>query len=439
MTDKTNGASRPAFLKNERPSSLKRGLWIAGGIVLAASLAWGGFAWYNKKNSGVQYVTEAIKRADLAVKVSATGTLNPTNKVDLGSELSGTVAQVFVDYNDRVKKGQVLAVLDTTKLRQTIAKSQAALESATASVQQARATLSENQTKLTRYLEVFQLSGGKVPSSTEMDAARADVERAQANLASAQAAVAEAQATLHANEIDLRKSEIKSPVDGIVLSRAVDPGQTVAASLQAVTLFTIAEDLTKMELIVSVSESDVGKVKAGQEATFNVDAFPNKQFPASIRMVRVGSVTVNNVVSYETVLSVNNKDLSLLPGMTATADILVTEKENVLLLPNAALRFKPPSAQSGQQASGGSVINALMPRPPMPQQQRQRPANASGPGSGRGNGGRAPMATVWVESPQGPQERMVRTGLTDGKYTEILHSELKEGDAVIINTTTVRK
>lgn len=433
MTDKTNAAQRPAFLQNERQSRLGKSLWIAGGMTLVALLAWGGYSWYSKKNNNVQYATEAIKRGDLAVKVSATGTLNPTNKVDLGSELSGTVAQVFVDYNDRVKKGQVLAVLDTTKLLQTIAKSKAALESAEASVLQAQATLNESRTKLSRYEEVSRLSGGKVPASTEMDSARAEVARAQANLASAQAAVSESRATLHTNEVDLRKSEIKSPVDGIVLSRAVDPGQTVAASLQAVTLFTIAEDLTKMELIVSVSESDVGKVKSGQEATFNVDAFPSKQFPASIRMVRVGSVTVSNVVSYETVLKVDNKDLSLLPGMTATADILVTEKKDVLLLPNAALRFKPPTAKSEQQATGGNVISALMPRPPV--SQRPRPTNASGPRNGNGR----QMASVWVESAQGPQEYKVRTGLTDGKYTEILHSDLKEGDAVITNTTTVKK
>ncbi len=432
MTDKTTGAQRPAFLQNERASSLSKSLWIGGGLILGTLLLWGGFAWFGNAGNGVSYTTEAIKRGDLAVKVSATGTLNPTNKVDLGSELSGTVAQVLVDYNDHVKKGQVLAILDTTKLRQTIAKSKAAVESAAAAVLQARATLNENNAKLVRFEEVSHLSGGKVPASTEMDAARADVERAQANLASAQAAVSEAQATLHTNETDLTKSEIRSPVNGIVLSRAVDPGQTVAASLQAVTLFTIAEDLTKMELIVSVSESDVGKVKAGQSATFNVDAFPNKQFPASIKMVRVGSVTVSNVVSYETVLKVDNANQSLLPGMTATADILTAEKKDVLLLPNTALRFKPPTTKS--EESSGSVLSALMPRPPR-SGQRPRGTNASGPRSAEGR----QMATVWIKSAEGPQSLRVRTGLSDGKFTEILSSELKEGDEVITNTATVKK
>lgn len=431
MTDNNTGASRPAFLQNEHKSSRRKWLWLGGGIIALAALVWGGYALFGKNGADMRYVTEPIKRGDLAVKVSATGTLNPTNQVDLGSELSGTVAQVLVDYNDRVKKGQVLAILDTTKLLQQIAKSQAAVGAANASVAQMRATLNESKSKLNRFEEVSRLSGGKVPSSTEMDAARAEYERAQANLASAQAAVAEAQATLQSNQTDLTKSQIRSPVNGVVLSRAVDPGQTVAASLQAVTLFTIAEDLTKMELIVSIAESDVSQVKARQRARFNVDAYPDKQFPATIKLVRVGSKTVSNVVSYETVLEVANNDMSLLPGMTATADILVAEKTNALLLPNTALRFKP--AARAEKTSGGSILSALMPRPPG---QRPRPAAASSPA--RADGTKAP-ATVWVNTPEGPSPRKVQTGLSDGKYTEILASDLKEGDEVITNTVTVNK
>lgn len=431
MTDINTGAARPDFLKNERQSSLKKWLWGSIALIVLILLLWGGYALLGKNSNKIQYVTEALKHGDLAVTVSATGTLNPTNQVDLGSELSGTVAQVLVDYNDRVKKGQVLAILDTTKLRQQIAKSQAAVMSAEAGVAQARATLKESQSKLARYEEVLRQSGGKVPAATEMDAARAELDRNQANLASAQAAVAEAQATLQSNQIDLGKSEIRSPVNGIVLTRDVDPGQTVAASLQAVTLFTIAEDLTKMELIVSVAESDVGQIKAKQSATFNVDAYPNKQYPAFIKLVRVGSKTVSNVVSYETVLDVNNTDLSLLPGMTATADILVAERKDVLLVPNTALRFKPAAAKT--DAAGGSILSALMPRPPG--RDRPRTGNASAP---RAAGGKV-MGNIWVNTPEGPQMHRIQTGLSDGKYTEVLASELQEGTEVITNTATVKK
>lgn len=428
MSDK-NSAARPAFLQNERRPAWRKWLWLAGGTLLLLVLVWAGLAWFGAGQDKVRYVTEAVRRGDLAVKVSATGTLNPTNQVDLGSELSGTVAQVLVDYNDRVSKGQVLAILDTTKLRQQIARSQAALESAEAAVLQTRATLDENRVKLARFEEVSRLSGGKVPAPIEMDSARANVARSEANLASAQAAVAEARATLQANQTDLVKSEIRSPVNGIVLTRTVEPGQTVAASLQAVRLFTIAEDLTKMELIVSVSESDVGKVRPGQRASFNVDAFPDKQFPASIKVVRVGSKTVSNVVSYETVLEVANDDLSLLPGMTATADILVAERKDALLLPNAALRFKPPVQKA--ESSGTSVVSALIPRPPT----RPRPASASGPRAGKG----PQMASVWINTPEGLRQQALQAGMSDGKFTEILSSGLKEGDEVVTTTAAVKK
>ncbi|MDR3412769.1 MAG: efflux RND transporter periplasmic adaptor subunit [Formivibrio sp.] len=431
MTDKDTGAGRPSFLQYDRPVNRRKWLWLGGGAIVLGAVLWGGFAWFGQDNSAPRYVTEAIKHGDLAIKVSATGTLNPTNQVSLGSELSGTVAQVLVDYNDKVKKGQVLAILDTTKLRQQIAKSQAALQGAQATAEQMRATLNESKTKLTRYEEVSRLSGGKVPATTEMDAARADYARAQANLASAEAAIAEARATLESNQTDLTKSQIRSPVNGVVLSRAVDPGQTVAASLQAVTLFTIAEDLTKMELIVSAAESDVGQIKAGQRATFNVDAYPDKQYPASIKLVRVGSKTVSNVVSYETVLEVGNSDLSLLPGMTATADILVAERKNVLLLPNAALRFKP-TTKNEKSSSSGSILSALLPRPPG----RQRPAAASSPA--HADGSKAPV-TVWANTPEGPVAHKVQPGLSDGKYTEILASDLKDGDEIITNAVTVKK
>lgn len=406
---------------------------IAGGVLLLGTLLGAGYAWTQQDQNGAQYVTEPASRGDIALKVSATGTLNPTNSVEVGSELSGTIATVLVDYNDRVRKGQALAELDTTKLRQQIAESQAALKAAEASVAQNRATVAETTATVKRYEEVSRLSGGKVPAPTEMDAARAKLERAKADLDSAHASVAKARAALQANETDLAKSTIRAPIDGVVLSRAVSKGQTVAASLSVTTLFTLAEDLKKMELVVSVAESDVGQVRAGQSASFNVDAHPDKPFPASIRLVRVASKTVDNVVSYQTVLSVDNQDLALLPGMTATADIFVAEKKNVLRVPNAALRFEPGMGSSDKKDGGGGLLGFLMPRPPMP---AQAPRNASAPAKASNSKG---MAQVWIGSPAGPRPVAVRTGLSDGKYTEIESDEIREGDSVITDTASAKK
>lgn len=307
-----------------KKTSRRRWLLTSSVIVIALGAAF--WQWNKPSHTQTQYVTQTIARGDLSVNVTATGTLQPTNIVEISSELSGTVAKVLVDYNDTIKKGQVLAVLDTDKLNQTIARSRATVLARKAALEQARATKKESDAALARQEEVFRLSGGKIPSASELDTARAKVERANADIAAAEANVSEAIAALNANETDLAKATIRSPINGVVLKRAIDPGQTVAASLSAPVLFTLAEDLAEMELVVAVSEADVGQVHEKQSAQFTVDAFSSKRFPATIRQVRFGSKTVDNVVSYETVLTVKNSDLSLRPGMTASADILVKEK-----------------------------------------------------------------------------------------------------------------
>jgi len=244
-----------------------------------------------------------------------------------------------VDYNSKVKAGQVLAVLDTAKLEAPIAQSRAALESAKAKAQQAKATVTETLAKMEQYQKVWSLSGGKVPSQTEMDAAKASLERAKADAANNAAAVSQAEAVLKSNLTDLSKSVIKSPIDGIVLARSIEPGQTVAASFTAPVLFTLAEDLAKMDLHVNVDEADIGRVLEGQSATFSVAAYPNRTFDALISQARYGSSTTSGVVTYETVLKVENPDLSLRPGMTATADITVRKLENVILSPVGGCAF----------------------------------------------------------------------------------------------------
>jgi len=324
-------------------------------------------------DGGVRVLEIAARTGTLVVEVSATGNLQPTNQVDVGSELSGIIERVYVDENDRVKKGQVLAVLDDSKLNDAVQRSRAALAAAEAQALQAEATVAEKQAALKRLQRVAAQSNGAYISPSDMDTAEANAKRADADLASARAGVAQARAALKTDETNLTKASIRSPIDGIVLTRKVEPGQTVAASFQAPVLFTLAENLTKMELQVDVDEADVGQVKVGQQATFTVDAWPGRRHHAVISRVGYGSQEKNGVISYLTVLDVSNDDLSLRPGMTGTAQITTVTRDRVLLAPNAALRFSPPTADATPQKKRGSVVGALMPRPPQAPRPRRPP------------------------------------------------------------------
>ena len=395
-------------------------------VVVALALAVGGFLYFRSGTDAdavPRYQTEAVGRGHLRVTVSATGKLVPLNQVDVGSELSGTVETVLVDYNDRVQKGQVLARLDVVKLENQIAKAKAALALAEARVLQAAATVKETRANLTRLRQMAKLTGGRTPSPAELETAEATAERASADEAAARAAVEEARATLRSSETDLTKASIRSPIDGVVLARKVEPGQTVAASLQAPVLFTLAENLAQMELQVDVDEADVGQVHEGQSATFAVDAYPNRSYPARIRLVRFGAETVNNVVTYKTILNVDNDDLSLRPGMTATAEIVTIERENVLLVPNAALRFTPPQPAEAQSKSGGGLLASLLPRPPRSLTPRSRPQNAATRGGAR---------QVWVLRDGQAVAVPVTVGSSDGRMTEITGEGLEPGAPVII-------
>ncbi len=329
------------------------------GLGLAGLLVWalvGG-----NGNDGPRYLTQPVKKGELVINVSANGNLQPTNSVDVGSELSGIIETVFVDVNDRVKKGQVLARLDTSKLRDQVRQAKADIAAAEARVGQARATVAETAASLARLQEVARLSGGKVPSKAELDAGQAAALRAVADQKAAEAAVASARALLSTYEISLAKATIHSPIDGVVLTRKVEPGQTVAAAMTAPVLFTLAEDLRRMELQVDVDEADVGKVKEGQEARFHVDAWPGQNFPARVTRVGWGSQTKDQVVSYLTILEVRNDELLLRPGMTATADITTARRADVLLVPNTALRFAPPAVRGQPKRS---LLACLTPLPP---------------------------------------------------------------------------
>ena len=400
--------------------------WVLG--ILALFVLVIGFRVFNSRTKNVipRFETEQVTRGTLRVTVSATGNLAPTNKVDVGSELSGLVESVLVQENDYVKKGQVLAQLDISKLRDEITKSEAALASSQAKLAQSEATLNQDRISLDRDREVSRLSGGKVPSKTEMESAEATLARAEADVHSAQADVDQAGATLSSNQTNLSKASIRSPVNGVVLSRAVEPGQTVAASLQVTTLFTVAEDLRQMDLKVDVDEADVGGVKNGQNATFTVDAYPSREYSAQVTRIAYGSTAKNNVVSYSTVLKVKNDDLSLRPGMTGTAEIATVTRENALLVPNAALRFTP-STTAGTQASRG-LVGSIMPGPP-PDNSSQRTVTNS-----KGN-----LQQVWVLENGNPLATPVTVGVSDGKLTEIVSGNVKTGMLVITDNVAPPK
>ena len=383
------------------------------------------------------YATRPVERGDLTVVVSATGNLAPTNQVEVGSEQSGTVIEVYVDNNDRVRKGQLLAKLDTARLQDTVNQAQAGLSSAQAGVENAEATALQARATLRRQEQVWRLSGGKVPSAVELDTARADAARANAGVSTARATVQQALAQLSSAQTALSKAFIKSPVNGQVLSRQIEPGQTVAASLNAPVLFTIAEDLRQMRLEVKVDEADVAQVKKGQKATFTVDAFPGRTFPATIERVDVGAnastsgsssssttstATTSGVVAYTARLTVSNGNGLLRPGMTATADITTMEKKNVLLVPVAALRFSPDrKAASG----GGGLTSVLAPRP------MRRGGNRADREASIGRGSKQ---TVYVVADAGdqPQPVDITVGESNGSSAEVTGGKLAEGAQVVI-------
>jgi HlyD family secretion protein len=401
----------------------RRWLWLAGALGVMAVILFL-FLITGEETATPRYRTEAIEVGTLVVKVSATGNLQPTNQVEVGSELSGIIDQVFVDDNDQVKKGQELARLDTSKLQDAVAKSRANLVAAEAQVLQTQATAAEARAALARYQQVAQLSGGKVPSKNEMDIAEATLKRAEANEASAHASVTQARANLQSDETDLAKASIRSPINGVVLARKVEPGQTVAASFQAPVLFTLAEDLAKMELQVDVDEADVGQVKEGQKATFTVDAWPGRKYEAVITRVGFGSQEKEGVISYLTTLAVTNDDLSLRPGMTGTAEITTLTRDNALLVPNAALRFSPLAPESNQKKSAGSMVSFLFPRMPRQAPKVQTTVNNGTP-------------RVWVLQDGQPKGIEVQTGATNGRLTEIVGGPIKAGMEVITEVAAV--
>ena len=400
------------------------------GVVLFLLTAVGLWYWQVRRtaNAAPSYTTQTVARGDLILTVTANGTLQPTRSINIGSELSGTVLKVNVDVNDRLEKGQVLVELDPSKLNGQILRSRASVAVAKALVEQTAATMDESKANLARLEEVAHLSGGKVPSKTELDVGRATLKRAIAGEASAHAGVSDALAALSTDEINLSKASIRAPSSGMVLTRSVEPGNAVAASLQAVTLFTLAEDLTQLRLEVYVDEADVGSVKIGQDATFTVSAYPSRQFPAKITRVGFGSTITDNVVTYLTYLGVDNNDLNLRPGMTATATITAIKRTDVLLAPNTALRFTPTATDAGKSSAKGSILSSLIPK--------GRGGDHGARQSAANNASTATARQVWVLRDGAAVPVALTPGISDGHMTEIIGGELEAGMLVIVDQKT---
>jgi HlyD family secretion protein len=382
------------------------------------------------EESITQFETVPLKRGDLTVTVTATGKLEPVTQVDIGIEVSGTVAEINADFNDKVKAGQVLAKLDPRLFDARVKQSQGALDQAIARLVDAEATIAEKKQALAFMQHARELSGGKLPAKQDIVTAEANLKRAVAQKSQIIASISQAEGQLNLDKTNLIKSSIRTPIDGIVLNRQIEKGQTVAASLQTPVMFTVAKNLTEMELHVDVDEADVGKIKLGQPASFSVDAYPDKVFPAKITEIRYAPQTVGGVVTYQTVLLVNNADLFLRPGMTATADMIVSHAKNVLSVPNAALRFNPN--QNGEdKKKEATFLEKLLPRGPRTprpekkvREKKRRTKNEP---------------KIWVLENNQPQEIAVKLGLNDGEMTEVTAPQLKEGMPVITDTLSTAK
>ena len=363
------------------------------------------------------YNTKKVIRGDLSVIVSATGILNPTNSVEIGVEVSGTIKEIYVDFNDEVEVGQLLAVLDTRKLQSEVDGQTASLGISKANLKESEVNLRNKKTVYDRTLKMYNSSGGKYPAVNELDDARFAYESSVSSLEASKAKVEQSSFSLNTAKQNLDKAYVKSSIKGIVLNRAVEVGQTLAASMNAPKLFTLAKDLTQMDLIVSIDESDVADIKKGLDVTFTVDAYPNKIFKGKIKQVRLNPVDVNGVVTYETVVVVNNEELLLRPGMTATAQINTKQSLDKLMIPNGTLRFKP-KIQLEQKANTMNLV--------------QGPRRPQGENISK-DLGKKELSPIYILENNQPKRIMVKVLETDGKTTTVESNDLKVDDELIIS------
>ncbi|HZV46437.1 MAG TPA: efflux RND transporter periplasmic adaptor subunit [Thermodesulfovibrionales bacterium] len=367
---------------------------IIGASVVIIALA--GFFFFRGKGNEPQFRTERVTKGDIVMSVTATGTVNPVTTVLVGTQVSGTIKNIYVDFNSPVKKGQLIAGIDPALFEAQVEQAKANLLSAKANLEKAEATRIDAQRTRDRNSKLF---SENLIARSELDSAETNYETAKASVNAAKSQIAQTEAALKLVETNLRYTKIISPVDGVVISRNVDVGQTVAASFQTPTLFTIAQDLTKMQIDTNVDEADIGKVQVGQEVEFSVDAYPDMIFRGKVWQVRNAPITVQNVVTYDVVLQVDNPELKLKPGMTANVSIIVATKKDVLKIPNAALRFKMNETEKKTTEKKA----------------------AGGPG-------------VWILEQGKPERIAISPGISDGRYTEITSDSLREGQEVILES-----
>jgi HlyD family secretion protein len=405
------------------------------------------YRFIGQKGSNQKFRTMKVERGEISSIVTATGTINPVITVLVGSQASGTIKALYADFNSRVKEGGVIAQIDPAifeaqveqgkanvlNAQANLLNARANLQNAKANVTKAEVAVSDTKRTLDRNRELQEkhviaqatldtAQANYDSAVAQRDSANAQLESGRSQVESAKAQVEQAKAALKLSETNLRYTTIRSPVNGIVISRNVDVGQTVAASLQAPTLFTIAKDLTQMQVDTNVSEADIGRIVKGQEATFTVDAYPEKTFRGRISEIRNAPTTIQNVVTYDVVIQVDNRDLFLKPGMTANVTILVAHREGVLKIPNAALRFRPEFAKKEGAWSKKKEESPLAGRTSLTEANQGKPSR------------------VWVLSPEGkPFLISVVLGITDGSFSEVVSGDLKEGMELIVEETSKKK
>jgi HlyD family secretion protein len=400
----------PSRRRRRRPRRWRR--WV-GVFILVVVAGGAGYAyWKTRREEPVRYVTAPVARGTVAVALTATGTVNPATVVQVGTYVSGPIERWYCDYNTSVTVGQICAQIDPRPFQMVADQARANLAVARAQLAKDQATLALAKTTYERDRGLLQRG---IVSQATVDSDKSTYEQAQAQITYDESAIAEKQAEFNAAQVNLGYTKIISPVNGTVVSRNIEVGQTVAASFQTPILFLIATDLTKMQVDTSVSESDIGGAKVGDRATFTVQAFPNRQFQGRVRQVRQAPVTVQNVVTYDVVVSVDNRDGLLKPGMTATTRIIKAERDDVLTVPAQAVRFRPERLTAGKSASAGASRPA-------------RPAVSAGDA--------APRGRVWLLRDGKPTAVPITVGLDDGNSVEVVHGEVQVGDRVIVAEAT---
>ena len=395
--------------RNYKKLFIRIGIMLGGIAILIALILW----WQNRAPN-YTYTTQEATIGDIATSISANGTLSPTHEVSIGSVISGIVLEVLVDVNDTVSKGQVLARIDSESIEQSLYRYEAQLQSAKAQLKSAQVNLEEKEWQYKQLQALFQKTNGKTPSKLDLQSAKTAYNSALSEVGLRKANITEIETSIRSTQVDLKNAQITTPIDGVVLSRSIEVGQSVAASFQAPEFFIIAENLEEMELNVSVSEADIGKVEVGQNVAFSVDSYPNKTFNAKVNRVNFGATSsTDNIVSYEARIAVDNQDLLLRPGMSATADITTQEVKNALLVPASALYFTPTQQTKPDKKVSFNPLGSMRPKRQSTPQKTMR-------------------SSVWVLDNGIPKEIPVEIGISDGNFTQIISDSIQAGMQIII-------